>query len=200
MNGTAPLFGSGMQSCDMANKYTGICSIGGTGSQLMTCAAPIRYTGTICQEELKSLKNCLLSDPGDSEDVYPLIATDSNLEAVEALFPYIDKASPACAAEVRPFLCLYFFGLCDTAKGVSYQPSASHCRNLRDDVCAEEWTLVQTIGQVLPNVPALTNCDVEFSDETVPCNSVDGSGEEGNDNEIEMVEFMIWWEPYMHTV
>ena len=179
MNGTAPSFGSGMQSCDMANKYTGVCSNGRTGSQLMTCAAPIAYTGAICQEELKSLKNCLLSDPGDSEDVYPLIATDSNLEAVEALFPYIDQASPGCAAQVRPFLCLYFFGLCDSVKGVSYQPSAGHCRNLRDDVCAEEWALVQIFGQSVPNVPALPNCDVEFSDETVPCNSDDGSGEEG---------------------
>lgn len=165
----------------MENKYTGVCSNRfATGRQSMTCTAPVTYTETVCQEELKSIKNCLLGDD-NSESVHPLIATDGNLEAAKAILPYVDQASPACAAEVKPFLCLYFFGLCDVAEGVSYQPSASHCRNLRDNVCANEWTTVSTFAQFLPDVPSLPNCDVEFSDETIPCNSdaYGGSGEEG---------------------
>ena len=180
---TAPI--PSLESCDMAQKYTGVCSNRENGRQSVTCAAPISYTETVCQEELKSIRGCLLSD-GDStsESVHPLIATDSNLEAAEATLSFIDRdtsglVSPACAAEVKPFLCLYFFGLCDTTEGVSYQPSAGHCRDLRDSVCAEEWETVARLGQLLPDIPALPNCDVEFSDEAVPCNSDDGSGEEG---------------------
>ena len=169
-----------LESCDMAQKYTGVCSNGKDGRQPMTCAAPISYTDTVCQEELKSIKGCLLSST--SESVHPLIATDSNLEAARNILSYIDSdssglVSPACVVEVKPFLCLYFFGLCDTTDGVTYQPSASHCRNLRDNVCAKEWELVARFGQILPDIPALPNCDVEFSDEAVPCNSDDGSGE-----------------------
>ena len=170
----------------MGQKYTGVCGDNnvGTGRLSVICAAPITYMEAICQEELKSIKNCLLSDD-DSENVHPLIATDSNLAAARTILSYIDDdtsglVSPACAAEVKPFLCLYFFGLCDSTEGVSYQPSASHCRDLRDSVCASEWQTVTRLGLLLSNIPALPNCEVEFSDETVPCNSADdGSGEEG---------------------
>ena len=116
---------------------------------------------------------------GSSKSVHPQILTETNLAAVETIFPFIDQASPACALEVRPFLCLYFFGLCDSSEKVSYQPSASHCRNLRDNICAEEWEKVRLLGQLLPNVPALPKCDVEFSEEDVPCDSDDGSAGEG---------------------
>jgi hypothetical protein len=178
-----------LESCDMAQKqkYTGVCSnraAGTAGRQSMTCAAPVSYVETVCQEELKSIRGCLLSD-GDSETVHPLIATDSKLEAATTILSYIDGdtsglVSPACAVEVKPFLCLYFFGLCDTSEGMSYQPSASHCRDLRDSVCADEWGLVTTLRNFRPDIPALPNCDVEFSDETVSCNSDDGSGGEGD--------------------
>ena len=172
-----------MESCDIKHKYTGVCTNGGTGLQSMTCAVPVTYTETVCQEELKSIKNCLLGDD-DSESVHPLIATDSNLESARTILSYVDDdssdlVSPACAAEVKPFLCLYFFGLCDATEGVSYQPSAGHCRNLRDNVCAEEWKTVTRLGRFFPNIPSLPNCDAEFSDEIIPCNSDGGSGEEG---------------------
>ena len=186
-NRTAPL--PRLESCDMAQKYTGICSnraTGTAGRQSVTqCAAPVSYAETVCQEELKSISSCLLSN-GDSESVRPLIATDSNLEAARTILSYVNDdtsgiVSPACAAEVKPFLCLYFFGLCDTTEGISitYQPSASHCRDLRDSVCAKEWDTVTTLSKILPDIPALPNCDVEFSDETVSCGSDDGSGGEG---------------------
>ena len=180
-NRTAPL-----ESCDMAQKYTGICSNRATGTggrqSVTQCAAPVSYAETVCQEELKSISSCLLSS-GDSESVRPLIATDSNLEMARTILSYIndDTVSPACAAEVKPFLCLYFFGLCDTTEGISisYQPSASHCRDLRDNVCTDEWKLVTALSNFRSDIPALPNCDVEFSDETVPCGNDDGSGGEG---------------------
>ena len=164
----------------MAHKYTSICSDGGAGGQPMTpsCALPVIYTGAVCQEELRSLRNCLLGE-GDSKSVYPQILTETNLAAAKTIFPFIEQASPACAVEVKPFLCLYFFGLCDSSEGVSYQPSASHCRNLRDNVCAKEWEQVRTLGQLLPNIPSLPNCEVDFSEADVPCDSNNGSAGEG---------------------
>ena len=174
------------QSCDMEQKlkYTGVCSSRvGTGCQSMTCAAPVAYMESVCQEELKSIKDCLFSN-GGGDSVHPLVATDSNLESARTILSYINDdssglVSPACAAEVKPFLCLYFFGLCDTTEGVSYQPSASHCRDLRDSVCASEWEAVTILGQFRPDIPTLPNCDLEFSDVTVLCNSDAGSGDEG---------------------
>ena len=194
-NRTAPL--PRLESCDMAQKYTGICSNRATGTigrQSVTCTAPVSYVEAVCQEELKSISGCLLSD-GDSESVHPLISTDSNLEAARTILSYIDGdttglVTPACAAEVKPFLCLYFFGLCDATEGVSYQPSASHCRDLRESVCAKEWETVTTLSKILPDIPALPNCDVEFSDETLPCGSDDGSGGEG---EIYMTFYYNMW-------
>ena len=174
------------QSCDMEQKlkYTGVCSSRvGTGCQSMTCAAPVAYMESVCQEELKSIKDCLFSN-GGGDSVHPLVATDSNLESARSILSYVNDdslglVSPACAAEVKPFLCLYFFGLCDTTEGVSYQPSASHCRDLRDSVCASEWETVTRLRQLFPDIPTLPNCDLEFSDMTVPCNSDAGSGDEG---------------------
>ena len=163
-----------MESCDLAHKYIGVCSNKGFNHPSKICVAPTRYTGTICQEELRSLKSSLLGD-SDIGSVYPLIVTESKLEAANVTLPYIKYASQACAAEVKPFLCLYFFGLYDATEKVLYQSSACHCRNLRDNVCAAEWKIVTN----LPNIPALPNCDLEFSEESVPCHGDDGSGEVG---------------------
>ena len=153
--------GSGMESCDMAPMYIGICSSEGDGCLSKECAAPKRYTGTVCQEELRSLKALLVGNGS----TYPLTATDSSLDTARQIMTYIDNwASPTCAAEVKPFLCLYLFGLCDATEEVSYQPSSCHCRNLRDNVCADDWRKVKH-SNLLPN------CDTDFSNEAVPCNS-----------------------------
>ena len=158
--------GSDMQSCDIVYKYTSVC---GSVETQVTCAEPISYTATVCQQELNSLKACLLPDV---ESIHPLVVTDSELSYAETALSSVDSlASDACAVEVKPFLCLYFFGLCDSASGVTYQPTAGHCRNLRDEVCELEWNVAVSFGLELPD------CDTEFSEEIVPCNAV--SGEEG---------------------
>ena len=156
------LFGPGMRSCDTAHNYIGVCSIGGIGMQSMACEAPKTYRGTICQEELTSLRNCLLDD---TDSGYPLVRVTDNELAEEALSAVDQIATQACATEVKPFLCLYFFGLCDAATEVSYHPSASHCKNIRDNICMREWSLAVAFGLDLPD------CDAEFSDVSVPCNN-----------------------------
>ena len=173
-----------MESCDMIHKS--FVGIGGDGHQSMTCATPIEYTGTVCQEELKSLKTCLFGD-SDRESAHPLIITENNLEIAKIVLSS-DLVSPVCAAEVKPFLCLHLFGLCSATGGVSYQPTACHCRNLRDNICADEWRLVEMIQHILSNFPVLPNCDTKFSDNNKPCYTDNGSGELGN-----------MWFPILHA-
>ena len=147
----------------MAYKYTRVCGSRRAQGQLVTCATPLTYAASVCQKELNSLKVCLLDS--DIESSHPLVATDSKLENAELALSTVDRlASAACAAEVKPFLCLYFFGLCDSETGASYQPTASQCKNLRDDVCMTEWSLASQFGLPLPD------CDTEFSDQALKCN------------------------------
>lgn len=164
--------GSGLESCDSAHKYIGVCSNEGNGYQSKECAAP--GEGFICLEELRSLKNILFGD-GDHESAYPLINKDSRHNHAILTIAFSDDTnwiSPHCAAEARPFLCLHFFGLCDAAKGVSYQPSACYCRKLKNDVCADEWERFMDSG-------LLPDCDKEFFNEAVPCSN---SGDYGSAN------------------
>lgn len=158
-----------MQSCinDTAHKYTNVCGSRGTQRQSVTCAAPTTYMGSVCKNELNSLKACLLAS--DVESSHPLVATETELENAELALSAIDRlASKACTAEVKPFLCLYFFGLCDSETGVSYQPTASQCRNLRDVVCMTEWNLALQFGPQFGLT--LPDCDTEFEDQVLQCN------------------------------
>ena len=141
----------------------------------MMCTAPTTYRGTVCQEELTSLRNCLVDDTDSS---YPLVRVTNSELAEEALSAVDRIATQACAAEVKPFLCLYSFGLCDAATDseVSYHPSASHCKNIRDNICMREWSLAVAFGLDLPD------CDAEFSDVSVPCNN--HGEEEGINDDI----------------
>ena len=130
------------------------------------------YAGSICREELLSLTLCYLGNADESNDHDPIsVETTSHIqEAEQALLYFSLIVTPQCSVEVKPFLCLYFFGLCDPVTGVSYLPSISQCKNLRDNVCMEEWKAAVNFGLALPD------CDVEFSEERLPC--VDG-GESG---------------------
>ena len=132
-----------------------------------TCAVPIVYTGSICQEELLSMKNCYMgNDDTDADHAdYPTVATDAHIKNAELALSYLQLglATSECEAEVVPFLCLYFFGLCDVTTENTYQPSAGQCRNLRDGVCNQEWTYAVSFGLELPD------CDVDFPAESVSC-------------------------------
>ena len=86
---------------------------------------------------------------------YPLVVTDDYQDdATSLLFFLDDLAKPECAtnAEVRPFLCLHFFGLCDMDTEVSYRPCASQCKDIRDNICMDDW-------KSLAFFVSLPNCD-----------------------------------------
>ena len=132
------LSGNGtVESCDDDMKYVSVCSSSRLGRE-QAYIDPIIYRGSVCQVELKSLKNCLLED--SNKHSHPLVVTiDREDDAESALSAVENFALPECAVEVKPFLCLYFFGLMsDTSNRVYYQPSAGHCKSLRDDICGVE--------------------------------------------------------------
>ena len=64
--------------------------------------------------------------------------------------------SPECEAAIKPLLCLYLFGSCDT-NNQSRQTTKDDCLRVRENVCAEEWELAERyIGQgVLPDCNSL---------------------------------------------
>ena len=60
--------------------------------------------------------------------------------------------SPECEEAIRPFICIYLFGSCDS-DNQSHRGSQADCERLRDDVCAREVELAKVyLGEgVLPN-------------------------------------------------
>ena len=130
----------------MKQKYASVCSSSSaSGSRFgkgQISIDPITYSGSVCWEELNSLKSCLLED--GNKYSHPLVVTTDYKGDAELILSVVDRfqINPECAMEVKPFLCLYFFGLMsDTSNRVYYQPSASHCKNLRDDICQLEWDI-----------------------------------------------------------
>ena len=59
-------------------------------------------------------------------------------------------ASDECIRRAVPFLCLHLFGLCG-GSGVAIQPTISQYEEVRDTLCQDEWTFVETLGIDLPD-------------------------------------------------
>ena len=156
------------ESCDMKQKYVSVCSSSSRFGRGQASTDPIIYDEAVCKEEMNLVQDCLLDDSGENGHLY-VISLDNLNDAKQALSIVNGNefVSPECAAEVKPFLCLYFFGLSDTSNGVVFQPSTSHCKNLRDDVCKLEWYLAQQIIR-------LPDCDTQFPSDTVPCDEDQG--------------------------
>ena len=93
----------------------------------------------------------------------PLVPLDTNLEEAEItatkLLQYLLLLSPSpeCEAAIRPFLCLYMFGSCDSVNNQPHQVAQTDCVSVRDDACAHEWVLVERfLGQgILPECSKL---------------------------------------------
>ena len=95
-----------MDLCDIEHKYVSVCNNRGFGIQ-PTSLDPIAYGGTVCQEELNILKNCLvLKESGESN--HPYVVTIDSLEDAKSALSAVDTLdeliSDQCAVEVKPFL------------------------------------------------------------------------------------------------
>ena len=97
------------------------------------------------------------------------IPSDTNQEEAEATamrllqgLPLLSP-SPECEAAIRPFICLYLFGSCDSERNQARRVTQKDCEMMRDDVCSREWALgEQYLGQgVLPDCSTLPNQRLE---------------------------------------
>ena len=159
------------ESCNnVKDKYVSICGQSGQLGREQSLTDP----EAVCWEELNILKSCLVDD--DDVSSHPIVMTiDENVvenarRALSAVDTYDYIVSQECATEVKPFLCVHFFGLMSdhAPNRVSFQPSASHCNNLRKTTCKDAWYQAQFVGLELPE------CDEEFPSNTVPCNEERG--------------------------
>ena len=111
------------------------------------------YEGQACLSELTRWQQCFSPQ---SDRVY--LPSDTNQEETEAMANFLLlglpllSPSPECEAAIRPFLCLYLFGSCDS-DSQPHQVTQADCERLRDDVCTQEFVLAEGIlGEgVLPN-------------------------------------------------
>ncbi len=70
--------------------------------------------------------------------------------------------STECLDAVDPFLCSYYFGLCDSSENV-FEPSTETCVAISTDICQREWSTAITFGIALPT------CDI-FGETFITCN------------------------------
>ena len=122
-------------------------------SQSDICPSMLPYSGSVCKQELTALSKCLPSRLLWND---VLIRSDQS-EIVRPLLDALGSASDDCKAAALPFLCVYFFGLCDST-GKAYRPSSSQCTEISTGVCAREWTLASNfLGATLPDCASFPN-------------------------------------------
>eukprot|EP00731_Ephydatia_muelleri_P015073 Em0008g793a len=86
-----------------------------------------------------------------------LFACGSFIALPSALF-FSSTAKENCKVALMPFLCLYFFPICDDA-GATLHPDAGYCEEISSSVCKEEWNVAIAMGieSLLPQCGLLSS-------------------------------------------
>ena len=116
-------------------------------SKQLTCYPEI-YTGEVCRDTLKMYQHCLTNNNG-SQIYTPANGDQQQLEQqVTQLIGGLQflTPSPECNETAIPFICFYYFGLCDSS-GEILLPSATQCETVSNETCAREFQMaVTTLG------------------------------------------------------
>ena len=119
--------------------------------------SPEIYTGTVCRSELQSLQSCI-PDLYNSTEVY--VSSNGRQSELERQLTTLlgglklIKPSLACQSAVVPFICFYYFSLCDD--GELYLPSSEDCITIASETCAVELQMaVSILGR-----ESLPQCDL----------------------------------------
>ena len=118
---------------------------------------------------LTARQKCVPDRCGSSEIYVRMSASQEILESqVSLLFNSLQllNPSPECSEVAGPFLCFYYFGLCDSS-GELYLPSTGECETITTQTCAREFQIA--VG-ILGNA-SLPQCNTLLPSET------DGNGE-----------------------
>ena len=106
------------------------------------CAQVSEYSGDVCRDELMSLQMCFSG--GTSPPALNIPSSidqqteESNTMRLVNSLPFLNP-SRECIEDIVPFLCLYIFSLCDS-NNTLHTILRQDCLDIRDDVCAREWS------------------------------------------------------------
>ena len=135
-----------------------------SGIKYAGCLGQRIYEGTICSQELRQWQMCFSGQQTNDVYVPSSIDQDEAESMASQLLTVLPLLSPTpeCVDAIKPFMCLYLFGLCD-AKNRLHQVSRAECVRLRDDVCAGPWKIVSDV-----QAGALPDCST-FEDQEIQC-------------------------------
>ena len=109
------------------------------------CDQKIAYSKEICSSELQYWQQCFSQQANADIYIPSNIDPQQTEERAKSFFFGLPSLSPSpkCVDDLRPFLCLYLFGSCDS-NNQSHQITQADCERLRDDVCAQEWAKAES--------------------------------------------------------
>ena len=108
-----------------------------------------------------------LPDRCDSTEIY--VQMSASQEILESQVNFLLNSlqlSPECSEVAGPFLCFYYFGLCDSS-GELYLPSAGECETITTQTCAREFQIA--VGILGDTSTSLPQCNTLLLSET-DCN------------------------------
>ena len=115
---------------------TSVASEGNSNECQNTFPYP-NHANDVCRNSLRGILSAKIGC--HSAGHAPLV--QRNADAVTEILlhglVFLDS-SEDCREAVIPTICSHFFGLCDSS-GVSLQPTAGQCREIRDELCVDEW-------------------------------------------------------------
>ena len=130
----------------------------------------VAYSGEVCREVFSSLQTCFsgeMSTTTPALNIPSLVDQEAGERDAMNLVNGLSflNPSPQCReAIIIPFLCLYIFTLCDSSNNL-HTTSRDDCLELRDNICAEEWS--QAVGLLGPGVLPLCEDLPDITDECI---------------------------------
>ena len=126
------------------------------------CFEKINYVGTICSDELSQQQSCFSELETNEILISPNVSQEVGENAAIFLLRGLPLLSPSqkCMLAIKPFMCLYLFGLCDVNNQL-HQVSQADCVRIRDELCVEQWKRATMIpGVMLPDCSTFKSHDI----------------------------------------
>ena len=133
------------------------------------CTQVSEYSGEICKDELVSLQMCFsgVTSPLNIPSSIDQQTGESDAMSLVNGLSFLNP-SQQCSEAIMPFLCLYTFNLCDS-NNTLHTILRQDCLDIRDDICAREWSQgvtflgdgVLPVCEDLPDV--IENCTGKLS-------------------------------------
>ena len=110
------------------------------------CSAEV-YVGTVCRASLHSLQSCIPDRCNTTEIYIPSTGLQDQIEQQLSTLVgglQLVNPSPDCQAAILPFLCSYYFGLCDSSDHL-HAPALQDCVLIANQTCAREFQIAVSL-------------------------------------------------------